>query len=171
MCSPHCWQYANPTGVGVPQRGHDTVDGRPARGGDASGPRGAKPGPPAPVPTPICGGAPIGCATGGAINGPDGAAIGDGVANGPAGGATIGAPSGGANAGEPGVVCSAAPQLRQNFIPGGFSPRHDPQMIAGNPPLGAGVCVGGGASALPQFRQNDDPGGLWWPQDEQRSID
>jgi hypothetical protein len=82
-------------------------------------------------------------------------------------GAIIGAPVAGACAGEPGEVCSVAPQLRQNFIPAGFSPRHAPQM-AGNPPAGAGVCVGGGASALPQFKQNDDPGGLWWPQAEQR---
>ncbi len=34
---------------------------------------------------------------------------------------------------------SADPQARQNFIPGGFSPRHTPQMT-GNPALGAGVC-------------------------------
>ena len=25
MCRPHCWQYAKPTGVGVPQRGHVTI--------------------------------------------------------------------------------------------------------------------------------------------------
>ena len=89
-----------------------------------------------------------------------------GVASGPPG-AIIGAPMAGACAGEPGVVCcSVAPQLRQNFMPGGFSPRHAPQMT-GNPAAWAGVCVGGGASALPQFKQNDDPGGLWWPQAEQ----
>ena len=67
---------------------------------------------------------------------------------------------------------SALPQLRQNFIPGGFSPRHTPQM-AGNPGGGVGVCpyAGGataGASELPQLRQNDDPAGLSWPHIEQR---
>lgn len=93
-----------------------------------------------------------------------------GVANGPGG--IIGAPSAGANEGDPGVVCcKVAPQLRQNFIPGGFSPRQAPQ-ITDNPAGTAGVCpVGGGASAVPQFKQNDDPGGLWWPHVEQRSID
>jgi hypothetical protein len=119
---------------------------------------------------------------------PFGGAIGTGVANGPGGGmpgdaigggaigggaigggAIIGAPTAGANAGDPGVVASDAPQLRQNFMPGGFSPRHEPQMT-GNPAAPAGVCAGAAASAVPQFKQNDDPGGLWWPQAEQRSI-
>ncbi len=63
---------------------------------------------------------------------------------------------------------SAAPQLRQNFIPAGFSPRHVVQMTTGNPDPAPGVAVGGGTSAVPQFKQNDDPGGLWWPQAEQR---
>ena len=145
MCRPHCWQYANVEGVGVPQRGHVIVlapDGW--RGADGA----------AFVPT----------ASAAAAGEP-------GVANGPEGG-TIGAPRPGAKDGDPGVVCwSVAPQLRQNFIPGGFSPRHAPQ-ITDNPAAGPGVCaVGGGAIALPQFKQNDDPGGLWWPQLEQRSID
>ena len=34
---------------------------------------------------------------------------------------------------------SALPQLRQNFIPGGFSPRHTPHTV-GNPAGAAGVC-------------------------------
>lgn len=81
-----------------------------------------------------------------------------GDASGP-GGAIIGAPPA-ANDGEPGVVCArVAPQLRQNFMPGGFSPRQAPHFTS-NPALGAGV-VGGGAIALPQFRQNDEPIGLW----------
>jgi hypothetical protein len=105
------------------------------------------------------------------------AAIGAGVANGPpggipGGGAIIGAPTTGGAAydGAPGVVMpSAAPQLRQNFIPGGFSPRQ-PGQITGNPAPPPGVCAEATASAVPQFKQNDDPGGLWWPQAEQRSI-
>jgi hypothetical protein len=103
---------------------------------------------------------------GGVANGPGG-----GIRGPPGGGAIIGAPTAGANDGAPGVVCaSAAPQLRQNFIPGGFSPRHEGQ-ITGNPPAAAGVGAGAAAaSAVPQFKQNDDPGGLWWPQAEQRSI-
>jgi len=93
MWSPHCWQYAKPTGVAVPQRGHVIVlppaDGRP--GGDAFGPAGANDG-----------GAVGGNAVGGNGNGA-------GVANGPGGaipggGAIIGAPTTGASAGEPGVV-------------------------------------------------------------------
>jgi hypothetical protein len=137
-------------GVGVPQRGHVIVLAPDGWRGLASGPRGAAFVPTARAP-----------------------AVGDpgGVANGPDGG-IIGAPRPGAKEGEPGVVCcNVAPQLRQNFIPGGFSPRHAPQ-ITDNPAPGPGVCaVGGGASALPQFRQNDEPTGLWWPQLEQRSID
>jgi hypothetical protein len=39
-------------------------------------------------------------------------------------------------------AASALPQLRQNFIPGGFSPRHAPHtMIAGNPGDCIGVCA------------------------------
>ena len=38
------------------------------------------------------------------------------------------------------VAASAAPQDRQNFMPGGFSPRHTLQITgAGNPAGGAGV--------------------------------
>jgi len=82
----------------------------------------------------------------------------------------IGAPptEGGDIACAVGIMANVAPQLRQNFIPLGFSPRHCAQMTAGNPPLGGGVAVGGGASAVPQFKQNDEPGGLWWPQATQR---
>jgi hypothetical protein len=67
------------------------------------------------------------------------------------------------------AFASALPQLRQNFIPGGFSPRQVVQ-ITGNPAPAPGVCAGAAANAVPQFKQNDDPGGLWWPQAEQRSI-
>jgi len=64
---------------------------------------------------------------------------------------------------------SALPQLRQNFMPGGFSPRHTLQVLdVGNPWGRAGVCPNAGANELPQFRQNDDPGGLSWPHIEQR---
>jgi hypothetical protein len=96
---------------------------------------------------------------------------GGGVTNGPGAGIN-GAPAPMPPiAGEPGVVWpSVAPQLRQNFMPAGFSPRQAPQ-ITGNPAPPGEVCVGGGAIAVPQFKQNDDPGGLWWPQAEQRSID
>ena len=76
----------------------------------------------------------------------------------------IGGPCiGGGYAGAPAV--SALPQLRQNFMPGGFSPRQTLQVLdVGNRLAAAGVCP----SALPQFRQNDDPGGLSWPHIEQR---
>ena len=149
-------------GVAVPQRGHWIVaapgsDGRPpdevaigtALGGDAFGPLGGE-------------------NAGLGVDNGTGDAIGP-----PGGGAIIGAPTAGANDGEPGVVWpSVAPQLRQNFIPGGFSPRHEPQITIapGNPAPGAGVDAGAAASAVPQFKQNDDPGGLWCPQAEQRSI-
>jgi hypothetical protein len=140
MCRPQPWQYAKPTGVCVPQRGHAIVEPCGARGAPATG-------------------AGIAAATG----------IGR-----PAEGNTLGvcgsvlrtpAPI----AGDPGVVWPRpVPQLRQNFMPGGFSPRHIGQMTlaAGNPAAMGGVCAG--TSALPQFRQNDDPGGLSWPQTEQR---
>jgi hypothetical protein len=62
---------------------------------------------------------------------------------------------------------NALPQLRQYFMPGGFSPRHSAQTeIPGNPDGTAGVC----ARELPQFRQNDDPPGLSWPHIEQRIV-
>lgn len=80
----------------------------------------------------------------------------------------IGGPGGAAIAGALGAVAvSPDPQLRQNFIPGGFSPRHTAHIV-GNPPLTAGVCATAVVSELPQLRQNDDPGGLSWPQTEQR---
>jgi hypothetical protein len=50
-----------------------------------------------------------------------------------------GGPIGGGDIiGGPGTVPSAPPQLRQNFIPGGFSPRHEPQIV-GNPGAEGGV--------------------------------
>ena len=108
---------------------------------------------------------------GGIAIGPCGIAIaprGDaagGLAIGPPGGIPIGgATSGG---GGPPVAASALPQLRQNFMPGGFSPRQTPHTL-GNPGAPEGVCANEGASELPQFRQNDDPDGLSWPHIEQR---
>ena len=68
----------------------------------------------------------------------------------------------------PDVPAKALPQLRQNFIPGGFSPRHTLQTLPGNGRGAAGVCPC--AKELPQFRQNDDPGGLSWPHIEQRIV-
>ena len=161
-CRPHCWQYAKPVGVDVPQRGHVIVlPCADTRSGVALGPAsGALPGAPGGV-MPFAGALGTGVA-----NGPAGGIPGNGGPGGGPGGAIIGAP----NAGDPGVVpASAAPQFRQNFIPGGFSPRQAEQ-ITGNPAPPPGVCGGAAASAVPQFKQNDDPGGLWWPQAEQRSI-
>jgi hypothetical protein len=87
------------------------------------------------------------------------------------GGGTPGAPRPGAPiTGIADDAVSALPQLRQNFMPGGFSPRHTPQIV-GNPGGGAGVwpwAWGPAANELPQFRQNDDPAGLSWPHIEQR---
>ncbi len=137
--------------------------------GVANGPPGGMPGGGAIIGAPTPGG-PAGGANAGAPGGEPGGAN-AGAPGG--GGANAGAPGGepgGANAGAPGVVpASAAPQLRQNFIPGGFSPRQVVQ-ITGNPAPAPGVCAGAAANAVPQFKQNDDPGGLWWPQAEQRSI-
>ena len=65
-----------------------------------------------------------------------------------------------------GIACaSELPQLRQNFMPGGLSPRQTGHVM-GNP--GGGAGVGAWASELPQFKQNDDPSGLSWPHIEQR---
>jgi hypothetical protein len=80
------------------------------------------------------------------------------------------------NAGEPARDCrSALPQLRQNFMPGGFSPRHAAHTdMPGNPGGDAGVCPKACAaevpevSELPQFRQNEAPTGLSWPHFKQR---
>jgi hypothetical protein len=137
----------------VPHRGHAIVLPCGARGAAAGG-SGAGPGA-------------IGIGIGGIGIGPDG--IGIGIAP---GGIGIGPDGIGAPPSDPmppiAPICadaSAVPQLRQNFIPGGFSPRHDGQ-ITGNPPLATGVFAW--VSALPQLRQNDDPGGLSWPQTEQR---
>ena len=161
MWSPHCWQYANPSGVGVPQRGH-VIDEPCAlgvgAGGYAVGPWGA---------TWV---GPAGAAGSGVTNGP-GAGIpprGDptgGLAIGPPGGMPIGGAMRGGGA--PAWPPSALPQLRQNFMPGGFSPRQTPHTL-GNPGAPEGVCANDGASELPQFRQNDDPDGLSWPHIEQR---
>jgi hypothetical protein len=62
--------------------------------------------------------------------------------------------------GAPGV--NTVPQLRQNFMPGGFSARQAGQ-VAGNPAPAPGVCPAkpaAPASWLPQLRQNIEPGGL-----------
>ncbi len=122
MWSPHCWQYANPTGVDVPHRGHVIVL--------ALGRTGATVG---------VAGVPSGI--------PGAGMFGKGVG--------IGALDA--------TSASDAPHDRQNFMPGGLSPRQTLQMM-GNPPPAAGVCWIAGASALPQFKQNDDPNGLSWPQ-------
>jgi len=219
MCKPHCWQYANPTGVGVPQRGHVTLlpcaAGWPPLPGRAAGPEGC------PDATGIggtmLGGGRVG---GGGANAPAAGGLyapglpnapGCGIPIGPGGGIPIGpgggmapiGPGGGmpargggaacAGAGLPccaamiwrtasgvsaisvagtgmadgGAPASALPQLRQNFMPGGFSPRHTPHTL-GNPAAGAGVWPKAGASELPQLRQNADPDGLSWPHIEQR---
>jgi hypothetical protein len=155
MCRPHCWQYAKPTGVGVPQRGHVIMlpcagglgvaaDGDTTTFGDdppIAGDGGTTPG------------AVDGMMPGGGIGLFSGAMVGaipadiGGAIIGPPEGDIIGAPpiapsappEGGAIIGAPppvGIafaVCpSALPHARQNFIPGGFSPRHTPQ-ITGNP--------------------------------------
>jgi hypothetical protein len=80
MCRPHCWQYANPSGVAVPQRGQLIVlDTAPRTSGLGVRPESS---------------------------------------------ARCGAGAG-AGAACTGIACNErdAPQLRQNFIPGGFSPR------------------------------------------------
>ena len=73
MCRPHCWQYANPTGVGVPQRGHvimlpcaaTTFGGDPDVGGSTPGAvDGCTPGAPN-----MPGGGPTGFVVGGGGNG------------------------------------------------------------------------------------------------------
>lgn len=81
-----------------------------------------------------------------------------------------GGPIGPPNAGDPGLGCaSALPQLRQNLIPGGFSPWHTPHTeTPGNLCHAGGVCPC--ARELPQFRQNDAPDGLSWPHFEQRIV-
>ncbi len=76
----------------------------------------------------------------------------------------------GTGAGLPIPGARLEPQLRQNRIPGGFSPRQTGHIvdIAGNPTGADGVCAIGGVNELPQFRQNDDPDGLSWPHIVQR---
>lgn len=211
MCRPHCWQYANPTGVGVPQRGHVIICCAPGFGADPDAlDGGIMPG--AVDGGTLTGGAPYGAGPlgGGVIWGddcpygeapygcgeaPGGYAAVGGITVGedatipiapPDGGGIIGAPPcggmpaggtiGPAGAPPPGSVAglaaSAAPHARQNFIPGGFSPRQTPQ-ITGNPAAAGGVWTNGGAAGaadneLPQLRQNDDPAGLSWPHIEQR---
>jgi len=210
MWRPHCWQYAKPTGVGVPHRGHEIMLPCAATTRGAEPPLadgGTNPGPGAGSPdgVPIMpGGGPAGFVGGGGSDAGGGAIAGEAIAvaaigfgdiagapnaGGGAipgapyagiGGAMPGAPyaggaiGGGAIMGGPaGAAPSAPPQLRQNFIPGGFSPRQAPQIV-GNPPTGAGVWAKAsgadavGASELPQLRQNDEPAGLSWPHIEQR---
>ena len=130
MWSPHCWQYAKPTGVEVPHRGHVIVVALGRTGATVGG-----------------AGVPNGTAPG-MFAGMLGSGVGIGALD-----ATITA----------GGSASDAPHDRQNFMPGGLSPRQTLQMM-GNPPPAAGVCWMAGASALPQFKQNDDPNGLSWPQ-------
>jgi hypothetical protein len=123
----------------------------PAGGPTIGGPKpGAIPGGGIPI-----GGIPIGGGPGGAIA-PGGIPIGGG-------GPAIG--PGGAIGGFWIACASELPQLRQNFMPGGLSPRQTGHVV-GNP--GGGAGVGAWASELPQFKQNDDPGGLSWPHVEQR---
>jgi hypothetical protein len=108
--------------------------------GVANGPGGGMPVPGGGMPIPTCGGDAIG---------PAGAIIFAGTPDAPA--------------------ARALPQLRQNFIPGGLSPRHTLHVLdVGNPWGAAGVCPNADASELPQLRQNDDPAGLSWPHTEQR---
>ena len=174
MCRPHCWQYAKPTGVGVPQRGHVIV---PLRGcaatRSAAGRRRLPRGRPGAV-----GGRP-GCRQRRRRRMPRSA----GPAWLPAPAAASGGPVGGAIIGGADRRChasarrrgadprrlmpdrlgrpaSALPQLRQNFIPGGFSPRHARQIV-GNPGPAPGVCSmrRRARARVPQFRQNDDPAG------------
>jgi hypothetical protein len=99
---------------------------------------------------------------------------GPGPIPGPGGGIGGIGPGGGIGGIGPGggvaIALRALPQLRQNFMPGGFSPRQTEHRL-GNPWAGGGVwpkAGAAGASELPQFKQNDDPGGLSWPHIEQR---
>lgn len=96
--------------------------------------------------------------------------LGAGTGTGPGTGIGPGGPIGPPNAGDPGLGCaSALPQLRQNLIPGGFSPWHTPHTeTPGNLCHAGGVCPC--ARELPQFRQNDAPDGLSWPHFEQRIV-
>jgi hypothetical protein len=187
MWKPHCWQYANPSGVWVPQRGQVVIapwgaaagatGGRITGAGDAypvgispsaigdGGTVGGIVGSGSPSP----GAPPSGPYAGTAPSGPDGR-FGIGVPTQPPPGIGVGPdlatpPLWAGIAGALGA--SELPQLRQNFIPGGFSPWHTAHTtILGNPAGGGGVC----ARELPQFRQNDDPPGLSWPHIEQRIV-
>jgi hypothetical protein len=156
MCSPHCWQYAKPTGVGVPQRGHvimlpcagglgiaadgdtTTFGDEPPIGAIAGG--GTTPGAVDGI-TPgggiglFCGaivGAIPAAIAGASIGAPDGDIIGAPpmAPSAPPVGGGIGVPPPIGIA--PALWPSALPHARQNFIPGGFSPRQTPQ-ITGNP--------------------------------------
>jgi hypothetical protein len=145
----------------------DTGDGDGGIDGGTVGSAGLLPIPGMPPSGPYAGTAP-----GGGVGdpiGPEGipdSAAPSGLGVGPGRGRPIGVP----NAGAPGLVTgSALPQLRQNFMPSGFSPRHTTQM-PGNPGAGGGVCATACARELPQFRQNDDPVGLSWPHIEQRIV-
>jgi hypothetical protein len=150
--------------------GGGTVGGSSACGADgaARGTDGSGPGVPGRAPGPgIVGGMAPGGGTG-VANGPGGGMPGPGpkapIAG--TGGDAIGPDGASGTFGE--LAASALPQLRQNFMPGGLSPRHTWHVFEGNPCGRAGVCPNAGASELPQLRQNDDPGGLSWPHFEQR---
>lgn len=78
MWRPHCWQYAKPTGVGVPQRGHVIICWPPGFGAE---------------PDALDGGIIPGAVAGGTWTGGDGAPYGGGP---PGGGAMPGELIGGA---------------------------------------------------------------------------
>jgi hypothetical protein len=82
---------------------------------------------PGPMPGPIPGGGIMG---GAGDSGPGGGMPGGGMPGGGMPGAAIGGPGG--------CTGSALPQLRQNFMPGGLSPRQTGHWV-GNPGGGAGV--------------------------------
>jgi hypothetical protein len=197
MWRPHCWQYAKPSGVCVPHRGHEIVlpwgarnagaarlvgiipSATGAGGIDASmaGSGGSEPIPGMPPTGPNSGTAeagggenpPIGPGGMPGIGPPSIGPPAMGLGSGP------GRPIGPPDAGDPAPVdASELPQLRQNFMPGGFSPWHTPHTeMPGNPCAEGGVCAKACApedSELPQFRQNDDPAGLSWPHFEQRIV-
>lgn len=84
------------------------------------------------------------------------------------------------SAGKPGLegapgLCMREPQLRQKFIPGGFTAAQLGHRRPGNPAAGWGVGLAGFAAVCaanldPQPRQKIDPGGLSRPQLEHLSI-
>jgi hypothetical protein len=136
ICSPHCWQYANADGVAVPQRGHEIMPPPAARAMEAAGPTAAS-----------------GDGSGADATGPGGISPGAVDGNGPPGGMPgIAAPGGPPSApgigsapsdgGGMGGCAMSAPQLRQNFMPIGFSPWQLVQIVvAGNALGGGAVCA------------------------------